>query len=100
MAKKQSRWQAAKAKRKAAWKGVNSSCLRAVRPDSEERTLDVEFRTGGAQYRYFGVSPQQAAGLERAASVGRTFVKKVRNGGYAYERLRGPQRSKSRKGKR
>jgi hypothetical protein len=90
----------AKAKRVAAWKGVNSSCLRAIKKDSATRTLEVEFKASAARYRYHDVSPQQQTGLERAASIGRTFVKKVRNAGYEYERLRGPQRSKSTKRRR
>lgn len=52
------------------FKTVNSSMLRRVRYNSEERLLDVVFRTGET-YRYKDVPPDEYNGLMAAASHGK-----------------------------
>lgn len=66
---------------------VNSTCLRVVEHDNEDKRLRLEFRTSGAIYEYSGVSKRAATNLAKAESVGRYFNRNVRNN-YPYERVR------------
>lgn len=81
----------------AGWRGLTSSCLRSKRYDPEKETLDVEFKTSGAQYRYFDVPQRRSDKLEDAKSVGKYYNRYVRND-FEFKRL-SSGRSR-RKGKR
>ena len=56
--------------KQAKFKTVNSSMLRRVRYDPEDRFLDVVFRTG-EKYRYKDVPPNEYNGLMKAESHGK-----------------------------
>jgi hypothetical protein len=58
---------------------VKSSNVRAVGYDEENKTLTVEFRSGGI-YQYPGVPPEMYADLLAAESVGRFVSQVVRAG--------------------
>lgn len=58
---------------------VKSSNVKAVGYDEENKTLQVEFRSGGI-YQYPGVQPEMYADLLAAESVGRFVSKVVRAG--------------------
>lgn len=74
---------------------VSSSCLRSVGHDGK-RTLEVEFRRGGAVYQYRGASKRVATNLAKAGSVGRHFVRNVRNE-YPYTKVRSGHSTKKRR---
>lgn len=67
---------------------VSSSAIRSIGHDKEKKRLEVEFRKSGSVYAYRGVSTRSANNLKNASSIGRHFVKNVRND-YPYERVRG-----------
>jgi hypothetical protein len=77
---------------------VDSTAIRSLGHDATTKRLDVEFRKSGAVYRYSGVSARVAANLENASSIGRHFVRNVRNN-YEYDRIRKgtPRRAAKRK---
>ena len=58
------------------FKKVNSSMLRRVRYDPENRLLDVVFRTG-EKYRYKDVPPDEYNGLMNAESHGKYMQRHV-----------------------
>ena len=58
---------------------VKSSNVKAVGYDAEEKTLQVEFKSGGV-YRYAGVQPEMYADLMKAESIGRFVSQVVRAG--------------------
>ncbi len=58
---------------------VKSSNVSAVGYDEENKTLTVEFRSGGI-YQYAGVPPEMYADLLEADSVGRFVSQVVRAG--------------------
>jgi len=76
---------------------VKSSQLISVGHDPATNTLEIEFPSrkqaphGGALpgpvYRYSGVSAEQHAALMKAESVGSHFIKHIKGGGFAYERV-------------
>lgn len=77
--------------------GVTSACLRNIEHDEGRKRLTVEFKKSGAVYAYRGVSRRVATNLANAGSVGRHFVRNVRNN-YAYEKLRaGRRRTKAKR---
>lgn len=65
---------------------VKSSQLISVGHDPATSTLEIEFPRG-ALYRYSGVSAEQHAALMKAESVGSHFIKHIKGGGFAYERV-------------
>jgi hypothetical protein len=67
--------------------GVTSRCLRTIEHDGDRR-LKVEFKKSGAVYEYKGVSKRSATLLKSASSIGRHFVRNIRNN-YPYTKLRG-----------
>lgn len=67
--------------------GVNSTAIRSLGHDPDSDTLDVEFRKSGSKYRYDGVSAKTAKRLENASSIGRYFVRNVRDN-YDFTKLR------------
>lgn len=78
--------------------GVSSTAIRALGHDKENDTLDVEFRKSGSKYRYDGVSAKTAKRLENASSIGRYFVRNIRDD-YEFTRLR-KSRPRSRRTKK
>lgn len=64
---------------------VASSAIEAVGYDSDDRTLEIEFRHGGV-YEYFDVPEEVYRDLLTARSRGRYFHEHVR-GKYEYRRL-------------
>jgi KTSC domain-containing protein len=58
------------------FKNVNSSMLRRVRYDPQNRFLDVVFRTG-EKYRYKGVPPAEYDGLMAAQSHGKYMQTRI-----------------------
>ena len=58
---------------------VKSSNVKAVGYDAEEKTLQVEFKSGGV-YQYAGVQPEMYADLMKAESIGRFVSQVVRAG--------------------
>jgi hypothetical protein len=58
---------------------VKSSNVESVGYDSEEKMLEVKFKSGGV-YQYKGVQPEMYTDLLAAESVGR-FVSQVVRGG-------------------
>jgi KTSC domain len=62
---------------------VESSNLASVGYDSDSETLEVEFKKGGAIYRYFNVPPIEHERLVNAhalgATVGTYFSANIRN---------------------
>jgi hypothetical protein len=58
---------------------VKSSNVKAVGYDEENKTLQVEFRSGGI-YQYASVQPEMYADLLAAESVGRFVSQVVRSG--------------------
>jgi len=58
------------------FRSVNSSMLRRVRYDPENRFLDVVFRTG-EKYRYKDVPPDEYNGLMNAESHGKYMQRHV-----------------------
>jgi hypothetical protein len=77
-------------------KGVSSTCLRNTGYDPENKTLDLEFRKGGAVYEYFDVPKRTHTGLRKASSVGRYFNKHVRNE-FDFRKIRGGHGRKKRR---
>jgi hypothetical protein len=57
---------------------VESSSLRSVGYDPVAQTLEVEFRSGGI-YRYLDVPPETFTAFLRDESLGRYFVRNIRN---------------------
>jgi hypothetical protein len=101
MARRNNRAATAVAKRKARkWReAVSSRAIRVLDYDGDEQQLDVEFREGGAVYRYYDVPSGSATRLRNASSIGRSFVKNVRLE-YVYERIRAGRKRGSVKRKR
>ncbi|MGE4243668.1 KTSC domain-containing protein [Ramlibacter sp.] len=70
---------------------VESNRLAGIGYDAETKTLAVKFppnRTNpnGSTYHYSGVSPEFYAEFQAAESKGSFFEKRVRGGGFKYER--------------
>lgn len=68
---------------------VDSSALRAVAYDRKHRLLTVWFCHGGV-YEYGGVTPKTYRELLQADSIGRFFVRRIRDR-YPYRRLEAPE---------
>ena len=66
---------------------VSSSNLKAVGYDSESKTLQIEFLSGGL-YEYYNVPESIYNGLMSASSHGSYFDKYIKKGGYNYKKLR------------
>jgi hypothetical protein len=58
---------------------VKSKNVKSVGYNAEEKTLEVEFQSGGI-YQYAGVQPEMYADLLAAESVGRFVSQVVRSG--------------------
>ena len=67
------------------WTQVESSNLKAVSYDAENRELYVWF-LGGGIYVYYDVPPERYAGLIEAPSHGSYFVEHIRNT-YRYRKI-------------
>ena len=58
---------------------VKSTNVKSIGYNAEEKTLEVEFQSGGI-YQYAGVQPEMYADLLKAESVGRFVSQVVRAG--------------------
>ncbi len=59
------------------WQDVESSNMKRVRYNHDERTMDIQFH-GGAIYRYHGVSVDHHADLMGASSHGEHFASNIK----------------------
>jgi hypothetical protein len=75
-------WNAEAVKRE----GVSSSAIRSLGYAPKTKTLEVAFRRG-AVYQYHGVPAKRASALKHASSIGRHFVRKVRDE-YSFSKVR------------
>lgn len=62
----------------------SSSSIASFSYDPDVENLTVEFRSGES-YVYFNVPTAVYRAMQLAASPGKFFYAKIRNGGYAYE---------------
>lgn len=58
---------------------VKSTNVKTVGYDTKEKTLEVEFRSGGI-YQYAGVQPEMYADLLASESIGRFISQVIRAG--------------------
>ena len=65
---------------------VSSSNLKAVGYDSESKTIQIEFLSGGL-YEYYNVPESIYNGLMSASSHGSYFDKYIKKGGYTYKKI-------------
>jgi GNAT superfamily N-acetyltransferase len=65
---------------------TGSSNVRGFRYDPATQDLFITYKSGGT-YRYAGVPPAAARSLTRAKSVGKAVNKRIKGGGYAYEKV-------------
>lgn len=63
-----------------------SSNVRGFRYDPATKALFITYQ-GGGSYRYDNVPPAAARALGRAKSVGKAVNKRIKGGGYAYEKI-------------
>ena len=72
----------------AAKRALVSSNLKDMEYDPKTRVLHVTF-TSGSKYKYDNVPPTVARSIHRNKSPGRTFNRRVKKGGFGYERVDG-----------
>lgn len=65
---------------------TGSSALSGYRYDPKSKVLEVQFTSGGT-YRYNNIMPAVVRSVMRAKSKGKMFHKKVKKGGYEYEKI-------------
>lgn len=65
---------------------AGSSNIRGFRYEPSTQDLFITYKSGGT-YRYSGVPPAAARSLARAKSVGKAVNKRIKGGGYAYEKV-------------
>ena len=65
----------------------NSSLIAAYKYDSEERTLDVEFKSNGAKYRYFGIPQILGESIKNQEHIGKFIKNKIIGLQLPYERI-------------
>jgi hypothetical protein len=66
---------------------VQSEIIKRVGYDVEQELLRVTFLGSGGTYDYFKVPADVAGRVIFGKSVGSTFIKLVKNGGYEYKKL-------------
>ena len=67
---------------------VTSSQIKSVGYDEAEKTLEIEFTNNGAVYQYYDVPKKIFDALMEADSVGGFFDRKIKQGTYAYKRVK------------
>lgn len=65
---------------------LKSSNLKSMTYDPKAQELHVTFHNGST-YKYVGVAPKIAWALRRNKSAGKTFNRRVRQGGFQYEKI-------------
>jgi GNAT superfamily N-acetyltransferase len=71
-----------------------SSSVRGYSYDKKSGSMLITFRNGGT-YRYKGVSPAAAKAMGRNKSVGKTVHKRIKQGGYQYEKVGSKKKQKN-----
>ena len=71
-----------------------SSSVRGYSYDKKSGNLLITFKNGGT-YRYKGVSPAAARAMGRNKSVGKTVHKRIKMGGYQYEKVGAKKKQKN-----
>jgi len=63
-----------------------SSFIEAMVYDPENKTLTIVFLSSERRYRYYGISPQKVARLQKSQSKGSYYASKIK-GQYKMRRL-------------
>lgn len=71
-----------------------SSSVRGFSYDKKSGNMLVTFKSGGT-YRYKGVTPAVAKAMGRNKSVGKTVHKRLKKGGYEYEKVGAKKKQKN-----
>jgi hypothetical protein len=66
---------------------IDSSVIVAMGYDPATEVLEIEFKTSGNVYRYFGVPASEYRAFLEASSKGTYLDQQFKKAGYRYERL-------------